>query len=269
MFTPFVKEILHQEPFIKNEVQFNLFHRISEGELDIGLTTANQNLIAMNNSGRSLWLWMNESLEPEVIQTMIHTLSSQLKDKKLPGIAGAPDISKSFAEQYSHLLGITHQLSMGMESYHCPVIKKPKNVPGRMNLAQIHFRDIVAQYCAGFSLDGYGYQVTVESQIPAAEWLINSGNLYLWLVNDMVVSMANIAHCSPRHGRINTVYTPPEERKKGYASALVAELCGLIMQKGLTPILFTDVKNPDSNKIYQNIGFIECGNIDEYHFIYE
>ncbi|WP_237690796.1 GNAT family N-acetyltransferase [Paenibacillus caui] len=39
--------------------------------------------------------------------------------------------------------------------------------------------------------------------------------------------MASIAHRSPRHARINGVYTPPSLRRQGYASAIVAGLCSI------------------------------------------
>jgi Predicted acetyltransferase len=267
MFSPFVKEALSRESFLKSEVQFNLFHRMLEGDLDIALMMEN-NMIALHGSGRPMWLWINEKQGKKDIEKIIDELSRILKDKNLYGISASPDISKLFAKKYSDLIGITYELSMCMESYHCPDVKRPKNVLGKMIPSLNMHTRIVAEYCAGFSLDGFGNKVTVDSQISSAERLISSGNLYLWTVNDMVVSMANIAHRSPRHARINSVYTPPGERKKGYASALVAELGDLILKEDLTPILFADVKNPDSNKVYKNIGSIETGKILECIFNY-
>ncbi|WP_199616404.1 GNAT family N-acetyltransferase [Paenibacillus alkalitolerans] len=61
-------------------------------------------------------------------------------------------------------------------------------------------------------------------------------------------------------------FTSPFLRKKGYASALVAELCLILGQNGLVPKLYADLKNPDSNKIYKNIGFVEAGKIADIRF---
>ncbi|MNR60825.1 FR47-like protein [compost metagenome] len=79
--------------------------------------------------------------------------------------------------------------------------------------------------------------------------------------------MARIAHRSPRHGRINDVYTPPAERKKGYASAIVAELCSILEGESLQPMLYADQGNPDSNRVYRNIGFMENGIVVDIKFL--
>lgn len=80
-----------------------------------------------------------------------------------------------------------------------------------------------------------------------------------------VVSMANISHRSMRHARINSVYTPNEQRKNGYASALMAELSFMVLKEGLIPMLYADITNSDSNKVYKSLGYKECGRIDEIH----
>ena len=51
------------------------------------------------------------------------------------------------------------------------------------------------------------------------------------------------------------VYTPPEERGQGYASAAVAALSQHVLDSGATPCLFTDQANPTSNAIYQRLGY--------------
>ncbi|MEO8740679.1 MAG: GNAT family N-acetyltransferase [Casimicrobiaceae bacterium] len=65
--------------------------------------------------------------------------------------------------------------------------------------------------------------------------------------------------------RIAPVYTPPEFRGKGYASALVADLSRELFARGKRAIfLTTDVANPTSNSIYQRIGYRPVA--DHYHF---
>ena len=67
---------------------------------------------------------------------------------------------------------------------------------------------------------------------------------------------------------INFVYTPPEKRGKGYASAVVADLSQQILDSGKEfSALFTNLANPTSNNIYQKIGYIPCGDFDEVKFV--
>jgi hypothetical protein len=74
-----------------------------------------------------------------------------------------------------------------------------------------------------FVFDCFGTNVVEDKQIPVVKSMIKFGNLYLWEVDSNVCGMVNIVHKSERHARINNVYTPPEQRKRGYASAMVAE----------------------------------------------
>ncbi len=56
-------------------------------------------------------------------------------------------------------------------------------------------------------------------------------------------------------GRITSVYTPPAQRQRGYAGALVASAAGMLVAEGFDVFLFTDLANPTSNSLYQRIGF--------------
>jgi uncharacterized protein len=65
--------------------------------------------------------------------------------------------------------------------------------------------------------------------------------------------------------RIAPVYTPPQLRGRGYASAMVTELARELFAAGKRAIfLTTDAANPTSNAIYRRIGFRPVA--DHYHF---
>jgi predicted GNAT family acetyltransferase len=56
--------------------------------------------------------------------------------------------------------------------------------------------------------------------------------------------------------RIGPVYTPPEHRNRGYASSVVAALSRRLFDEGAREVvLFTDLANPTSNKIYADVGY--------------
>jgi predicted GNAT family acetyltransferase len=64
-----------------------------------------------------------------------------------------------------------------------------------------------------------------------------------------------------RHGiRVSFVYTPPELRGRGYASACVAAVSGRALASGKSfCTLYTDLANPTSNSIYQRVGYRRIG----------
>ena len=74
--------------------------------------------------------------------------------------------------------------------------------------------------------------------------------------DDGPVAMCQSTGPTPRGVRIGAVYTPPDLRRRGYASALVAAASQAELDRGRRwCFLFTDVENPTSNAIYQRIGY--------------
>ena len=66
---------------------------------------------------------------------------------------------------------------------------------------------------------------------------------------------------------VNAVYTPPEMRGRGYASACVGHLSQHLLDSGYQfCCLFTDLSNPTSNNIYQRLGYHPVCDYDEYVF---
>jgi uncharacterized protein len=81
-------------------------------------------------------------------------------------------------------------------------------------------------------------------------------NLMLWDDGE-AVSVAGFGGETPNGIRIGPVYTPPELRGRGYATALVAELSAQLLAEGRRfCFLYTDLANPTSNAIYERIGYV-------------
>lgn len=263
MLLPFMKEdnVLNKNPFIKDEVQFNLIHRISDDSESLLLHREdNKVIVARTTPKYPMWIWLEDNLNDTLIQEVIEEVKDVVSEEESFEIVSTLEVTKQFLEKYDG----QNNLVMEMESYYCPKVIMPESTSGTMTKPSIEDVDIIAEYCAGFIYYGFGKKVSKESQIEGAKKMIKSGNLYVLKVNDQIVSMASIAHRSPRHGRINNVYTPLNQRKKGYASELTAYLSNLLLTEGLTPVLYTDLSNSTSNKVYKGVGYIECGKV--YHY---
>jgi uncharacterized protein len=263
MLLPFVKEdnVLNQNPFMRHEVLFNLIHRIADDSGALLLRSKDNNsIIARSNPNFPMWVWVNPNTSIRVVHNSTKEIEKIILEEECFEIISTPQVLKVFFEDYH----CQHKKVMEMESYLCKEVLMPSCTPGIMKLSSVEDVNVVADFCVGFIYDGFGKTVSKESQLKGAERMINRGNLYVLEVNNEVVSMANIAHKSPRHARINSVYTPPNHRKKGYASKLVACLSKLVLSEGFTPVLYTDLTNRTSNKVYKDIGYIECGTVHHY-----
>jgi predicted GNAT family acetyltransferase len=85
---------------------------------------------------------------------------------------------------------------------------------------------------------------------------IDAGLVWLWARDDgRRVHMTAANPPSLGVTRIGPVYTPPEERGRGWATAAVAAVSRRILDAGEVPCLFTDQANPTSNRVYVALGY--------------
>ena len=104
---------------------------------------------------------------------------------------------------------------------------------------------------------------TVEARLPPdpkpralVEAKIAAGHLFVWEVSGVPVAIAALAGPTPRSVRLNTVYTPPEFRRRGYGTAAVATLAGQQLSQGKRVVtLFADRALAHTNRMYAKMGF--------------
>ncbi len=258
--------VLQSEAFMQEEVRYNLIHRITEYPEAIRLTTADRKLVFTQSQGHNPWLWVSGELHEGQQTKLLQQLAEWVRTYEFPGISARPETAKAFAEAFCGGRGKRYHMHMMLEAYQCQKVRMPAGVRGGLEQAEDRHVPEIAGFLAGFMKDAFGERLRAEDFLTVAEENAASGNLYLWTVDHTPVSMAKITHRSARHARINDVYTPSGHRKQGYASALVAVLCGRLLDEGLTPVLYADGKNPDSNKVYQSIGFQHAGQIADLKF---
>lgn len=98
-----------------------------------------------------------------------------------------------------------------------------------------------------------------ESLPPASADSVRAGlgDILIWCDDGRPTAMA--ARTRPILGgwSISWVYAPPEERRRGYAGALVHALAERLLADGARYVaLYTDLANPTSNRLYAGIGFV-------------
>jgi RimJ/RimL family protein N-acetyltransferase len=100
----------------------------------------------------------------------------------------------------------------------------------------------------------------------STEALAASGRFLFWTKNGEPVSVAAISRRLERTGGIAPVYTPPEHRGRGYAGSVTAALADRLFAEGKTSVcLYTDLRNPMSNRCYARIGFKPY--CDSWHYL--
>ena len=142
------------------------------------------------------------------------------------------------------------------------VIAAPR-VGGEMHRAEIGDLELVASWCRAFEEEAHAS----PSAADVARRAIADGRQFLWL-DGRPVAQAAIVGTSPNGARLGAVYTPPDSRRRGYATALVAALSQRVLDDGCEfAFLFTDLANPVSNSIYPKVGYRPIGDFRDYDFV--
>jgi predicted GNAT family acetyltransferase len=80
--------------------------------------------------------------------------------------------------------------------------------------------------------------------------------MYFWCLAGTPVCMAGVGGATTHGIKIGPVYTPPEWRRHGYASALVAAACRAELATGrIFCCLFVERHNEAARRIYRTLGF--------------
>jgi uncharacterized protein len=204
----------------------------------------------------------NESTEA------IELLASNLRqgDWNVPAIIAEEEIAKHFESEWKKLSGAQSEPGMRQRIYQLRAVKHHDYPSGCFRQTTAEDLSYAATWNASFHDDCFGNSVSEECT-KAAQTMIENGDLYFW-EDPLPVSMAGFTRPTKNGVSVGYVYTPPEFRKKGYASALVASLSKLALKNGKEfCTLYTDLSNPTSNSIYRKIGYDVVADVMDVNFI--
>jgi uncharacterized protein len=185
----------------------------------------------------------------------------------IPGVTGPKETSSLFAEIWSSLTGKSVQTGIQMRLYELTQVIQPARPPGFLDEAKEDKISLITDWIIAFQQEALNTKIGREDAVRQAERLVAERNLYFW-DNGGPVSMAASARPTRNGISVNLVYTPPEHRRKGYASACVAALSQRLLEAGYKfCCLFTDLTNPTSNRIYMEVGYQPVCDHTEYRFV--
>jgi uncharacterized protein len=143
------------------------------------------------------------------------------------------------------------------------VVPPARPAPGRLRVAEPEDRALLEQWIHAFSIEAG--MPTHRIERLAGDW-IRARVIFLWEDDAEPCSMAGWVARTPNGVRVGYVYTPPEVRGRGYASAAVAEVSQRALDDGRHfCFLYTDLANPTSNAIYQRIGYRPVCDVMDWH----
>lgn len=199
--------------------------------------------------------------EPPALACLVADLSEKYPD--LAQVHGPEPAVGQFADLWAARTGVPSIQTTMLRLFE--IRKGPEAVAspaGRLRAATESDLTTAVAWLTAFIAEAHPGDPT-DPQTAAAK-AITTRSLFLW-DDKGPVSMAGWSGRTPRGVRVTFVYSPPEYRGRGYATACVAELTRRLLGEGLAYCcLYADRSNPGSNHIYQKIGYRAVGESSDY-----
>jgi predicted GNAT family acetyltransferase len=187
--------------------------------------------------------------------------------ESLPGAVGPIQGVARFAELWQAATGARGHLEIAQRIFRADGVEAPRGVPGRMRPYAESDYEIAGRWFDEFVAEALPQGDPEPAGVLDRRLAEPKGGLAFWEDGE-AVCMAGYGGPTPNGIRIGPVYTPPELRGRGYASALTAGVTQELLDGGRRfCFLFTDLANPTSNRIYQRIGYRPVTDVDKWTFV--
>ncbi len=131
----------------------------------------------------------------------------------------------------------------------------PPSQPGRLRQATRNDLVLATAWARAFFAEAMPTEADRDFESETGRRLAD-GFIYFWEIDGEPVAQAAKARPSHHACALTLVYTPPEQRGRGYGGAVTRALSRAILAEGMTRcVLLTDLANPVSNHIYARIGY--------------
>jgi RimJ/RimL family protein N-acetyltransferase len=259
---------VHTERLLSEDIECNVLatvlRRVLEGEFTdsatlfaYGITRGDEVTFAALHTPP--WPMLASPLEGDADELIPRWLDD---DPDVERVTAVRDTARAIAAAWARCTGGRTRTTI-QEAMHLldEVREPPRPASGALRLAGPDDRDLLVGWMEEF--------VQEAGLIGAAQAaaMVDSGlgreALLVW-DDGLPVSMIGVNPAVAGVVRIGPVYTPPPQRRRGYAGSAVAAASRRALAAGAERcMLFTDLSNPTSNKIYAEVGYRRRGDWEE------
>jgi predicted GNAT family acetyltransferase len=209
------------------------------------------------------WPILASGLSPSLSEAFVRQWME--RDGEPPGVNGERDTSRSIAAAWGALTGGRTRCRMRAALHTLEqVTEPPRPAAGELRLAILAERELLIEWMELFVGEaglGSGTRAAAMGDARPAR-----GRLLVWC-DGAPVSMVGLQPAVAGVVRLGPVYTPVEHRRRGYAGSAVAAVSRQALSEGASScMLFTDLANPTSNKIYAQVGYRRQADWEEHEF---
>lgn len=244
-------------------IVFNLVALIREQNNARLYTDGKSYLAAQSDAACPIWVYANAHADEQTEKELLSVFSAATEEGSSLSVNAQEGFTEKVLTAFAGMHGYRLTKRKPLNAYYIKAVREIAPV-GKFTVASEKYESEIVELIKQASVDDGDGELTDEQAMRFAKTHACSGNMYLWLKNDIVVSIARIVRYGKRFARLTSIGTERAARGNGYAKMLVGELCTRLLADGLTPVLYARSENPSSNRCYQNLGFIKAGEICEF-----
>ncbi|MGO9751002.1 MAG: GNAT family N-acetyltransferase [Solirubrobacteraceae bacterium] len=188
-----------------------------------------------------------------------------VEDPLVVGVNAETDTARAIAAAWTELTGGSTRRRMNEAMHALSAVREPpRPAQGALRAAGEVDRGLLVEWERAFMAEA---GVGIPQQAPRiVDRRLATGAQFIWEHGEPVSSVA-VSAAIAGTVRIGPVYTPVERRRHGYATSAVAAVSKRVLASNASRcMLFTDLTNPTSNKIYASLGYRRFAGWEEQMF---
>jgi uncharacterized protein len=207
-------------------------------------------------------LLLSAGLSQDAAAAIAERVSSTLP--ALEGWTGPSEAAERFAAAWMRVRECHAELQnrTSMLEFEAAVRRPP--VTGDLRHYREEDRDLLVGWLR-MAIEELGLLDAHTQPEDAVEGLVEECVPYLWWDEGRPVSMAGVGKPSLHGGQISKTYTPPEFRRRGYASSCLSAVSLHLLASGCRfCFLISPSARPVCEALYARSGYAWCGDIDSW-----
>ncbi len=250
--------IFFSEEFQKDKYRFYLITQNLKSESVVLYSDEENYVMCRGAIGWPTWIWTKDNFDLEKLVEIEQAIELYLTDNEKDKFICKKELYDLLVNARYDKLNLDDYFEMG--TLFCRQTKKPRECNGKIAIPTIDNKATLTQYWFDDSQEMNGVDpISMEQAAKDVQKMLDSNKFYIWQNEEgKIVCMANYSE-GDGQAKLSHVYTPANERGKGYAANLIYSMTNDLLERGLVPLLYTDYNYIPSNKAYINVGYENTG----------
>jgi len=182
-------------------------------------------------------------------------------DREIPAVIGPISSVERFLELWAH----PHKLSADQTIYQVTQVATPPSPGGEMRPVEARDAKVLTEWLEYFQIEALPDEPLNRDHLQRNAFTRRS---FFWIEGNQPRAMAALTRPTPNGICLSYVFTPPDQRGRGYAAAISAAVSQVALKEGKSfCMLYADLANPGANRIYQRIGYQAVAGSRNYRFL--